>query len=107
MRASLVRQMQDVPVLVMPVSSITAFRHRERKWKIGDQEIGLFQAMMPSVVANVLGLPALTIPMGLTAAGLPVGIQLMGRPFEDELLLDVAVRLEEERGAVAAESAIR
>ena len=107
MRASLVRQMQDVPVLLMPVSSITAFRHRERKWKIGDQEIGLFQAMMPSVVANVLGLPALTIPMGLTAAGLPVGIQLMGRPFEDELLLDVAVRLEEERGAVAAESAIR
>ena len=107
MRASLIRQMQDVPVLLMPVSSITAFRHRERKWKVGEQEIGLFQAMMPAVIANVLGLPAVTIPMGLTAGGLPVGIQLMGRPFEDELLLDVAVRLEEARGAVAAESAVR
>jgi amidase len=107
MRASLVRQMRDVPVLLMPVSSITAFRHRERKWKIGEQEIGLFQAMMPAVIANVLGLPAVTIPMGLTAGGLPVGIQLLGRPFEDELLLDVAVRLEQERRAVAGESAVR
>jgi amidase len=97
LRASLIRQMRDMPVLLLPVSSITAFRHRERKWKVGEKEIGTFQAMMPSVVANVFGLPAVTIPMGATAGGLPVGIQLMGRPYEDELLLDIAVRLEEER----------
>jgi amidase len=106
MRASLIRQMLDVPVLLMPVSSITAFRHRERRWKIGEEEIGLFQAMMPSVVANVLGLPAVTIPMGTTTDGLPVGIQLMGLPYEDERLLDLAVRLEAERGPIAGLSAI-
>ncbi len=49
-------------------------------------------------MANVLGLPAVTIPIAVTAAGLPVGIQLMGRPFEDELLLELAMRLEEARG---------
>jgi Asp-tRNA(Asn)/Glu-tRNA(Gln) amidotransferase A subunit family amidase len=54
---------------------------------------------MPAVVANVLGLPAVTIPIAVTAAGLPVGVQLMGRPFEDELLLELAVRIEEARGA--------
>ena len=98
MRAALLRQMEEVPVLLMPVCAIPAFRHRERRWQIADQEIGLFQAMMPAVLANVLGLPAVTVPMALTSSGLPVGIQLIGRPFEDELLLEIAIRLEESRG---------
>ena len=46
----------------------------------------------------MLGLPAVTIAMGRTGGGLPVGVQLMGRPFEDELLLELAIRLEEARG---------
>ena len=53
---------------------------------------------MPAVVANVLGLPAVTLPVMQSAAGLPVGIQLVGRPFSDELLLEIALRLEEARG---------
>src|SRR5262249_12826629 len=65
MRASLIRQMEHTPVLLMPVSSITAFRHRERRWACGGKEIGLFQAMMPAVIANVLGLPAVSIPIEL------------------------------------------
>jgi amidase len=93
MRASVLRQMRDVPVLVLPVCGIPAFRHRERRWSIEGKDVGLFQAMMPAVIANVLGLPAVTVPMGLTAAGLPIGVQLMGRPFEDELLLEIAMRL--------------
>jgi Asp-tRNA(Asn)/Glu-tRNA(Gln) amidotransferase A subunit family amidase len=98
MRAALLRQMENRPVILMPVCGIPAFRHRERRWEIEGQEIGLFQAMMPAVLANVLGLPSVTVPMGRTASGLPVGVQLLGRPFEDELLLEVAIRLEEARG---------
>ncbi len=98
LRAALLRQMEQVPVLLMPVCGIPAFRHRERRWTVGCREIGLFQAMMPVVLANVLGLPAVTVPMSVTRDGLPAGVQLMGRPFEDELLLEVAIRLEEARG---------
>jgi amidase len=98
MRASLIRQMRDTPVLLMPVCGIPAFRHGERRWSIDGNEIGLFQAMMPAVIANVLGVPAVTVPMSVSAAGLPIGIQLLGRPFEDELLLETAIRLEEGRG---------
>jgi len=98
LRAALLRCMQDVPVFLMPVCGIPAFRHRERRWTIDRREIGIFQAMMPVVLANVLGLPAVTVPVALTASGLPVGVQLLGRPFEDELLLEAAIRLEEARG---------
>ena len=97
MRAALLRQMEDVPVLLMPVASIPAFRHRERKWLVEGKEIGLFQAMMPAVMANVLGLPAVAVPMGTTDSGLPVGVQLVGRPFEDERLLELGVLLEKGR----------
>ncbi|HUA60039.1 MAG TPA: amidase family protein, partial [Verrucomicrobiae bacterium] len=99
MRAALVRQMEPWDAVLMPVCSIAAFRHRERAWKMPGKQIGLFQAMMPAVIANVLGLPAVVIPMNVSSLGLPVGVQLMGRPYEDERLLDAAVRLEEARGA--------
>lgn len=98
MRASLIEQMEDFAAVLMPVCSIAAFHHRERRWKIDGREIGLFQAMMPAVVANVMGLPAVTIPFGTTAAGMPIGIQILGRPYEDERLLDLAVFLEQARG---------
>ena len=82
----------------MPVFGITAFRHGESRWQVEGKEIGLFQAAMPAVVANVLGLPAVTIPMAVSSAGVPIGVQLMGRPFEDEILLEIAIRLEQARG---------
>jgi amidase len=94
LRAALLRQMEPIDVLLMPVCGITAFPHRQREWQIDGQKLNLFKAMMPAVLANVLGLPAVTIPAGKTATGLPIGIQLLGRPFEDELLLDLAIRLE-------------
>ena len=52
------------------------------------------RAMMPAVVANVLGLPAVAVPMGISETGLPAGVQLLGRPYEDERLLELAVMLE-------------
>jgi Asp-tRNA(Asn)/Glu-tRNA(Gln) amidotransferase A subunit family amidase len=40
--------------------------------------------------------------MHLSANGLPLGVQLIGRPNEDELLLEVAAKLEEARGPFPA-----
>jgi Asp-tRNA(Asn)/Glu-tRNA(Gln) amidotransferase A subunit family amidase len=102
MRAAILRQMADLPVLLMPACGVPAFRHRERRWETDDKEIGLFQAMMPVTVWNLLGFPAVVIPFGLTPGGLPVGIQIVGRPYAEELILEVAVRLEEARGPFPA-----
>jgi len=98
MRARLLRQMGDVPLLLLPACGIPAFRHRERRWKVGEKEIGLFQAMMPVTPWNLLGFPAAVVPYGVTEEGLPVGVQIVGRPYSEELILEVAVRLEEARG---------
>jgi amidase len=50
-----------------------------------------------SYLANVAGVPALSVPSVPTADGHPVGVQLQGRPGDDWLLLDLAAGLEAHR----------
>lgn len=98
MRSALLRQMEQFPVVLLPVCGVPAFRHRERRWKVGAREIGLFQAIMPLTPFNLFGLPGMVIPWTRTVSGLPIGVQLVGRAWCEEDLLEVAVRMEEARG---------
>jgi Asp-tRNA(Asn)/Glu-tRNA(Gln) amidotransferase A subunit family amidase len=101
MRAALLRQLRDHLVILLPACGVAAFPHRSRRWAAGEKEIGLFEAMTPLTFSNLLGLPALVIPFGRTEEGLPVGVQLVAAPYGEELLLELAVRMEEARGPFA------
>jgi amidase len=102
MRATLLREMKQYPVILMPPCGIAAFRHRQRRFETPGKTIGLFEAMMPATPVNLLGLPAVVIPFDIDERGLPVGIQLVGRPYEEELLLELAILMEEARGPFPA-----
>ena len=95
MRADLLRQMEEVPVILMPVCSVPAFLPRERSWTVDGKTINLFQAMMCVTPFNLLGLPAISVPFGKSEEGLPVGVQLVGRPYEEELIMELAMTLEQ------------
>ena len=101
-RAVLLHQMRDYPVLLAPHCAITAFRHREREWQVHGQRLGLLEVTMPASVFNLLGLPGLVLPFEVSETGLPVGVQLVGTPFSEELLLEIGSRLEEARGSFSA-----
>ncbi len=92
------RQMERFPVLLTPVCGVPAFRHRERRWPTPEKDIGIFEAMMPATPWNLFGLPGMVIPFGITEEALPVGIQLVGMPWQEALLLEIAVRMEQARG---------
>jgi Asp-tRNA(Asn)/Glu-tRNA(Gln) amidotransferase A subunit family amidase len=102
MRGGLLREMENVPLVLMPACGVSAFKHRERHWSTGAKTIGLFEAMMPVTPWNLLGMPAIVVPFGQSEQGLPIGVQLLGRPWEEELILEVAARLEEARGPFPA-----
>lgn len=102
LRRKLLEQMRSVPVLLTPVCGVTAFPHRTRRWATAEKEIGLFGAMMPATLVNIVGFPALTVPMAVSPDGLPVGVQLIGRPYQEELLLTLGEQLEEARGPLPA-----
>ena len=98
LRSSMIEQMRETPVLLMPAAGITAFPHRQRRYETNEKAISQFEATMTATTWNLFGFPGLVIPFDVTPEGIPVGIQLVGRPWEEELLLELAVRLEEVRG---------
>ena len=50
-----------------------------------------------TAIANVAGLPAMSLPLHWSADGLPVGVQAIGPPAGDALLLQLAAQIEEAR----------
>jgi amidase len=50
-----------------------------------------------TAVANLTGLPAMSIPLHWSGAGIPVGVQMIGPPAGEELLLRLAAQLESAR----------
>ena len=96
LRAKIMRQMQDVPILLSPVSSGPAFLHGEGNYR---PVTGYRDTMRFSQWLNLTGFPGASVPLSLSNDGLPIGVQIIGRPFEDELVLLVAEAMEAGRGA--------
>jgi len=90
--------MRNYPVLLCPTASIPAFRHGEREWQLEGKTVKYLDAWSYCEWFNLLGFPAMVVPMGRSPEGLPIGVQIVGRPWEEELVLAVASVLEEARG---------
>jgi len=100
-RADVLAQMRTHRVLICPVASVPAFRHGERQWTIDGRQVGYLDAMVYTQWFNLLGNPAVVVPVGMSADGLPIGVQVVGRPFEEELVLSVAAAIERHAGGYA------
>jgi Asp-tRNA(Asn)/Glu-tRNA(Gln) amidotransferase A subunit family amidase len=98
-RGKMLLQMRRYPVLLCPTAAIPAFRHGEREWQVEGKTVKYLDAWSYCEWFNLLGFPAVVVPMRLSPEGLPIGVQIVGRPWEEELVLAVAAKLEEARGA--------
>jgi len=96
-RAQILRQLRDVPVLLSPVSTAPAFEHGNGSYREGNP-FNYRDTMRFCQWLNLAGLPGVSLPFGKSPEGLPINVQLIGRPHEEELLLAVAEILERARG---------
>ena len=97
-RERILLQMLKYPVLICPTAAIPAFRHGEREWQVEAKTVKYLDAWSYCEWFNLLGVPAAVVPMGYSQEGLPIGVQIVGRPWQEEVVLTVAAKLEKERG---------
>lgn len=97
LRTAFLQQMEEVTVLLSPVSSGPAFRHGEGNWRSGAKE-NYRETMRCSQWLNLAGFPGVAVPVGASPERLPIGVQVTGRPYEEELVLAVAEAIERGRG---------
>ncbi len=99
LRAKFLAQMKQYPVLLCPAAAIPAFRHGERAWRVEGKTVNYLDAWSYTEWFNLIGNPAMVVPVGRSSDGLPIGVQIVGRPWEEEQVLAVAEVLEKQCGA--------
>lgn len=77
--------------IIMPITPTTAFRLGEHT----ENPLEMYLADLFSVQANVVGVPAISIPCGKDDEGLPVGLQIIADDFEEGKLFRFSQRLME------------
>ena len=83
--ASLKALFEKFDLLLMPTAPTTAPRIGESL----DDATGMYATDCYTVLANLAGLPALSLPCGFGADGMPIGAQLMGPALSDARVLSV------------------
>lgn len=78
-------------ILLSPTMPVLPFKIGERI----DDPLKLYLIDNNTVLANLTGIPAMSIPCGYSN-GLPIGLQIMAKHFHEYQIFDVASRLENE-----------
>ncbi|GAB4853369.1 hypothetical protein Ancab_017545 [Ancistrocladus abbreviatus] len=87
---------QNVDIMVSPTTGMTAPLIPSSALKAGESNLQVSGYLMRfAVAANLLGLPAISIPVGYDKQGLPIGLQLLGRPWAEASLLRMASAIED------------
>jgi Asp-tRNA(Asn)/Glu-tRNA(Gln) amidotransferase A subunit family amidase len=93
--ASFAAALGEVDAIATPATGCTAPLLPPDALKTGESNLEVVERIMRfAPVANLTGLPAISVPAGYDHLGLPVGLQLMGRHFEEHLLLRLAAVVE-------------
>ena len=81
---------KDYDLLLSPTSPSAAYPIGEKS----DDPLAMYLDDIDTVLANLAGLPAVSVPMGLAENDMPCGVQLIAPALQDELLAAVVGVLE-------------
>ena len=82
-----------VDAIVTPTSPTAAFKLGEK----ADDPLAMYLADIYTVVADLVGIPGISVPCGETSTGLPIGLQILTKHFDEATLIRVAHAYEHAR----------
>ncbi len=82
---------QKYDCIVGPVAPTTAFRIGE---SLKDR-MKMYLGDVFTVVANLAGLPGISVPVGFSKSGMPIGMQIMGNSFREDNIIRTAYTCEQ------------
>jgi aspartyl-tRNA(Asn)/glutamyl-tRNA(Gln) amidotransferase subunit A len=80
------RAYEKCDAIITPTSPTPAFTIGEKV----DDPLAMYLNDIYTVMANLAGIPGISIPCGLTGAGLPIGLQLLGPHWSEATLLNLS-----------------
>jgi aspartyl-tRNA(Asn)/glutamyl-tRNA(Gln) amidotransferase subunit A len=81
---------ESCDAFVLPTTAGSAFRLGEKS----SDPLAMYLEDQFTVLANLTGLPALSIPFGPDTNGMPLGLQFMGPSFGEAALFEITGRLQ-------------
>jgi Asp-tRNA(Asn)/Glu-tRNA(Gln) amidotransferase A subunit family amidase len=86
----------DIDVLLTPMAAVPAFAAEgPMPTEICGQATHAGMAVPFAMLANLVNVPAISVPAGLTRDGLPVGLQIVAERFREDVCLRLARILEQ------------
>lgn len=89
-KSDFVEAFNEVDMVITPTTPSPAFKIGEKS----DDPLQMYLADIFTVTANIVGIPAISVPSGVSKEGLPFGIQFMGAYKNDSLVFEVAKKFE-------------
>lgn len=80
---------KDYDFIILPVSPTTAFKVGEKM----NDPVAMYAADIYTVMANLAGIPAISLPLFRHSNGMPFGVQVMANRFDELTLLQVSGQL--------------
>ena len=84
-----------VDAIVTPTTPTAAFKLGEK----ADDPLAMYLADIYTVVADLVGIPGISVPCGQTKPGLPIGLQILGKHFDEGTILRLAHAVEHGRAS--------
>lgn len=82
---------EQCDLIAAPVTPTTAFKLGEKT----DNPLEMYLSDIYTIMVNLAGLPALSVPCGFDSAGLPVGLQIIAKPWDEESIFKAAYAYEQ------------
>lgn len=79
------KALAECDAIIMPTTYGEAFKIGERQ-----DPVKMYAEDMFTIIANLTGVPAISVPYSKGTSGLPLGIQVVGKRFDEQTVLDVA-----------------